>query len=77
MTHEKEENLRSMGNLFQEPDSTLLLASGMGELSSRALVDTRSAHAKNKIAGRIIPFLVLDSWDKSTYICAGAMTYRQ
>merc|ERR1719337_504142 len=27
---EKEETLRSTGNLFQEPDSTLLLASGMG-----------------------------------------------
>jgi creatine kinase len=30
MTHVKEEQLRSAGNLFQEPDSTLLLASGMG-----------------------------------------------
>jgi creatine kinase len=30
MSHEKEEALRKMGNLFQEPDSTLLLASGMG-----------------------------------------------
>lgn len=30
MTHEKEGILRSCGNLFQEPDSTLLLASGMG-----------------------------------------------
>jgi len=30
MTEEKEEALRSCGNLFQEPDSTLLLASGMG-----------------------------------------------
>merc|ERR1719473_880252 len=30
MTVEKEEALRKMGNLFQEPDSTLLLASGMG-----------------------------------------------
>merc|ERR1712070_582692 len=30
MTVEKEEQLRSCGNLFQEPDSTLLLASGMG-----------------------------------------------
>jgi len=29
MTHEKENELRSCGNLFQEPDSTLLLASGM------------------------------------------------
>merc|ERR1712147_415202 len=27
---EKEEELRTKGNLFQEPDSTLLLASGMG-----------------------------------------------
>merc|ERR1712113_193000 len=30
MTLEKEEELRSAGNLFQEPDSTLLLSSGMG-----------------------------------------------
>merc|ERR1711865_1143077 len=30
MTEEKEEQLRKCGNLFQEPDSTLLLASGMG-----------------------------------------------
>jgi creatine kinase len=30
MTTEKEEELRTKGNLFQEPDSTLLLASGMG-----------------------------------------------
>jgi len=29
MTHEKEKELRDCGNLFQEPDSTLLLASGM------------------------------------------------
>jgi len=30
MNHDEEEKLRSQGNLFQEPDSTLLLASGMG-----------------------------------------------
>merc|ERR1719271_1074488 len=30
MTEEDEESLRKAGNLFQEPDSTLLLASGMG-----------------------------------------------
>merc|ERR1711991_452590 len=30
MTHEKEEALRKNGNLFQEPDSTLLLSSGCG-----------------------------------------------
>merc|ERR1719359_2225354 len=30
MPEAKEEELRKMGNLFQEPDSTLLLASGMG-----------------------------------------------
>lgn len=30
MTKEKEENLRNCGNLFQEPDSTLLLSSGCG-----------------------------------------------
>lgn len=31
MTEEKEEELRNCGNLFQEPDSTLLLASGMAK----------------------------------------------
>jgi len=30
MPHEKEEQLRNAGNLFQHPDSTLLLSSGMG-----------------------------------------------
>jgi creatine kinase len=30
MSIEKEDNLRSNGNLFQEPDSTLLLSSGCG-----------------------------------------------
>jgi len=30
MTYDKEEELRSNGNLFQEPDSTLLLSSGCG-----------------------------------------------
>jgi creatine kinase len=30
MTEEKEEALRKNGNLFQEPDSTLLLSSGCG-----------------------------------------------
>ena len=30
MTADKEESLRSRGNLFQEPDSTLLLSSGCG-----------------------------------------------
>ena len=30
MSGEKEEYLRSKGNLFQEPDSTLLLSSGCG-----------------------------------------------
>jgi len=30
MTSDKETELRTKGNLFQEPDSTLLLASGMG-----------------------------------------------
>ena len=30
MSEEKEEQLRSNGNLFQEPDSTLLLSSGCG-----------------------------------------------
>jgi len=30
MSEDKEKELRAVGNLFQEPDSTLLLASGMG-----------------------------------------------
>ena len=34
-------------------------------------------HTKNTIAGRFIPFLVLDFWDKTTGICAGAMPYRR
>ena len=33
-------------------------------------------HAKNKIAGRFILFLVLGFWDKNTRICAGTMPYR-
>ena len=40
-------------------------------------VDQTTAHAKNKIAGRMIPFLVLGFWDKSTGICASAMPYRR
>jgi len=46
MSHEKEEELRNCGNLFQEPDSTLLLASGM----ARHWPDARGVfhnHAKN------------------------------
>ena len=34
-------------------------------------------HAKNKIAGRFIPFFVLGFGDKNTGICAGAMPYRR
>ena len=34
-------------------------------------------HAKNKIAGRIITFLVLSFWNKNTEICVGAMPYRR
>ena len=34
-----------------------------------ALPQLASNHAKNKIAGRHIPFLVLDFWDKNTGIC--------
>ena len=37
----------------------------------------RSHHAKNKIAGRFIPFLVPYFWDKNTGICAGAMPHRR
>ena len=32
-------------------------------------------HAKNKFAGRCIPFSVLGCWDKNTGIFAGAMPY--
>ena len=39
------------------------------------LSDVSGMHANNKIAGRIIPFLVLRFWDKNTGICAGAMLY--
>ena len=38
---------------------------------------THCGRAKNKIAGRLIPFLVLGFWDKHTGICAGAMPYRR
>ena len=34
-------------------------------------------YAKNKIAGRFAPFLVLGFWDKTTGICAGTMPYRR
>ena len=34
------------------------------------------AHAKNKFAGRIIPFLVLGFWDKNTGIWAGMPCHR-
>jgi len=44
MTHEKEEELRSRGNLFQEPDSTLLLSSGCG----RHWPDARGIYHNNK-----------------------------
>merc|ERR1719281_595228 len=43
MSTEKEEELRKCGNLFQEPDSTLLLASGMG----RHWPDGRGIFANN------------------------------
>ena len=38
---------------------------------------TSGSHAKNKIAGRFIPFSVLGFWDKNAGICAGAMPYRR
>jgi creatine kinase len=44
MSVEKEEELRKCGNLFQEPDSTLLLASGMG----RHWPDGRGVFENNK-----------------------------
>ena len=34
-------------------------------------------HAKNEIAGRIIPFFELGFWDKITGMCAGAMPYHR
>ena len=37
----------------------------------------RCIHAKNKIAGRFILFLILDFWDKHTGICAGTMPSRR
>merc|ERR1719272_1368860 len=44
MTEEKEDQLRKTGNLFQEPDSTLLLASGMGRHwpDGRGVFETRA-----------------------------------
>ena len=32
-------------------------------------------HAKNKIAGRMTPVLVLGFWNKNTVMCAGVMPY--
>jgi len=43
MTPDKEEKLRSRGNLFQEPDSTLLLSSGCG----RHWPDARGVYHNN------------------------------
>ena len=40
-------------------------------------VITHCTHAKNNIAGRIIPFLVLGFWDTNTGVCTGAMPYRR
>ena len=34
-------------------------------------------HAKNKIAGRMIPLIVLGFRDENTVMCAGAMPYRR
>ena len=34
-------------------------------------------HATNKIAGRMIPILVLGFWDENTVMCAGAMPYQR
>ena len=36
-----------------------------------------STHAKNRITGRIIPFLVLGFWDKNTGMFAGTMPRRR
>jgi len=44
MSHEKEEQLRKNGNLFQEPDSTLLLSSGCG----RHWPDARGVYHNDK-----------------------------
>ena len=41
------------------------------------MVGSVKSHAKNKIAGSMIPFLVLGFWDTNTGICAGAMPYRR
>ena len=35
------------------------------------------SHAKNSVAGSIIPFSVLGFWDKTTMACAGAMPFRR
>ena len=45
--------------------------------SARNIKVGESSHVKNKIAGRIILFLVLGFWDKNTGIFAGAMPYRR
>ena len=53
MTLEKEEQLRNNGNLFQEPDSTLLLSSGCGRHwpDSRGIFHNDSQAAVHRFRG--------------------------
>ena len=44
MAHDKEKDLFARGNLFQEPDSTLLLSGGMG----RHWPDARGMYHNNE-----------------------------
>ena len=49
---------------------------GGGVLSKCAVIRFRN-HAKNKIAGRFIPLLVLGFWDTNIATYSGAMPYRR
>ena len=55
----------------------LLITTRQAGASRARHLRCHSVHAKNKIAGRFILFLVLGFWDKNTGICAGAVQYRR
>ena len=53
---------------------------GESRITADTLLIWYPVHAKNNIAGRIVPFLVLvvlGFWDKHTVVCPGAMPDRR
>ena len=65
---------RRVKYLSRNPRTGCVKVSGV-RFPRRSAVFT--SHAKNKIAGQIIPFLVPGLWDKNTMICAGTMPYHR